>query len=81
MPFQNRVTPDGDLIAVPGGAFVVHDGAAWLIAGGRLARWTPGGYVDRRPRPAGELAALTPPSTLAAFRAGYRVAVHPSGTG
>ena len=28
-----------------------RDGAAWLVLGPRLLRWTPAGYAERRPRP------------------------------
>ena len=33
---------------LPDGAFVVHDGAAFLVLGDVLRRWTPGGYTRAR---------------------------------
>lgn len=67
---------------LPDGAFVVHDEAAWLVRGGDLLRWTPGGYTERRPRPQrAQALAITPPSLLAVLRSGWQGAVpllHPS---
>jgi hypothetical protein len=63
---------------LPDGAMVRLDDDVWLVASGALARWTFAGYVERRPLPQGELPALTPPSTLAVLRAGYRPALHPT---
>ena len=34
--------------SLPDGAFVLVDGEPWLVLGGELLRWTPGGYTDRR---------------------------------
>ena len=68
----------GDL---PDGSFVVVDAAAWLVRGGGLLRWTPGGYTERRPRPNGTAEVITPPSLVAVLRAGWAGAVpflHPS---
>jgi hypothetical protein len=70
------------LDALPDGAFVLRDGAPWLVRGAALLRWTPGGYAERAPRPAGADAMLiTPPSLVAVLRAGWDGAVpllHPS---
>jgi hypothetical protein len=66
---------------VPDGVFVDRPDGAWLVRGGVLLRWTPGGYTDRvpfLPDPAGSLAVLTPPATVAAIRAGYVPQLHPS---
>ena len=58
---------------LPEGAFVLLDEAPALVAGDRLAEWTPAGYGSRRKRPLGGTATvITPPSTVAALRAGYR---------
>jgi hypothetical protein len=62
----------GDL---PDGAFVERDGEAWLVLGGELLRWTPAGYTDRMPRPAGCAAVITPPTLVAVLRAGWSGAV------
>jgi hypothetical protein len=68
--------------ALPDGAFVLRDGASWLVLDGWLRRWTPGGYTASVPRPAGEAArVITPPSLVAVLRAGWEPAVpllHPS---
>jgi hypothetical protein len=62
---------------LPDGAMVVADDTAFVILHGRPLRWTPFGYepVDKSPRAEG---LLTPPSTLAALRAGYRPVLHAS---
>jgi hypothetical protein len=67
--------------ALPGGAFLLHDGEPWLLLGGELLRWTPAGYDRRIPRPDGPARAITPPSLLAVLRAGWDGAVplvHPT---
>ncbi len=70
----------GDL---PDGAFVLRDGAPWLVYGDALLRWSPAGYAERAARPAaGERAVVvTPPSLVAVLRDGWAGAVrlvHPS---
>ena len=70
---------------LPDGAFVLHDGAAWLVLGSELLRWTPSGYAERTPRPTGQRAELiTPPSLVELLRTDREPAVpllHPSATG
>ena len=57
---------------LPDGAFVLHDGAPHLVLGAELLRWTPAGYTERSPRPAGgEAVLVTPPSLVAVLRAGW----------
>ena len=67
---------------LPDGAFVLRDGAPWLVLGAELLRWTPAGYAERERRPArGEALAITPPSLLAVLRTGWQPLVpllHPS---
>jgi hypothetical protein len=66
--------PDGVFVAVP-----AWGGQAYLVGGDCLLAWSPGGYEKRRRRPKGEeVKVLTPPSTVAAIRAGYAPEVHPS---
>jgi hypothetical protein len=61
---------------LPDGAFVLLDGVPSLVAGDELVEWTRAGYGTRRARPArGDAEAITPPSTLAALRAGYAVQI------
>lgn len=69
----------GDL---PDGAFVLHDGAPWLVRGAELLHWSSGGYGTRAPRPSrGAATVITPPSLLAVLRRDWRPVVpllHPS---
>jgi hypothetical protein len=63
--------PDGVFVQVPG------NGRSCLLWKGHLLAWSAGGYGERLPRPRGvEVALLTPPSTVAAIKAGYAVEVH-----
>jgi hypothetical protein len=66
--------PAGDL---PDGAMVAAGGYAWLVANNRPFLWSPAGY-EKSSWPTGIDGLLTPPSTLAALRAGYRPVLHPS---
>jgi len=70
---------------LPDGAFVLEDGEPWLVLGGELARWTPDGYGERRPRRrGGEAALITPPTLVDVLRSGWQGSVpllHPSAVG
>jgi hypothetical protein len=70
---------------LPDGAFVVHEGAAHLVVGDRLLRWTPAGYTAPVPRPTrGQAVVITPSSLVSILRAGWRSLVpllHPSALG
>ena len=58
---------------LPDGTFVLVDGAPALVLGDQVVEWAAGRYGPRRPRPPrGDAVVVTPPSTVAAFRAGYR---------
>jgi len=66
---------------LPDGVFVLRGGEPWLVLGGELLRWTPGGYAERVARPGGRATVLTLPSTVEVLRAGWNGAVpflHPS---
>jgi hypothetical protein len=64
---------------LPDGAMIDLNGFAWGICGKSLLRWTPQGYRERRPRPAGiEVSVLTPPSIVAVLAAGYPPQWHSS---
>ena len=69
---------------LPDGAFVLEGGDPWLVLGRSVLRWTPGGYVDRKPRPERvRSVVITPPSLVAVLRAGWHPVVpllHPSAT-
>jgi hypothetical protein len=66
--------PNGVFVTLPG-----NEDAAWLVWNDQIFKWSPGGYLERRPRPRRlGVALLTPPSTVAAIRAGYTPEVHAS---
>ena len=61
---------------LPNGTFVLLDEAPAVVVDDRLSLWTREGYRGQRARPAGGAASvITPPSTVAALRAGYPVQV------
>jgi hypothetical protein len=68
--------PDGAMIAD-------RERRAWLLHGGRLLLWTPGGYTERRAAPAAatRVVVLTPRSVVGVLRAGYVAGVHPTAAG
>jgi len=78
-----RRTYRARLAEIPDGAMVELDGATWLVFGGGLLAWTPGGYRDRRTAgPGTAVTVITPAATVAVLAAGYRPVLHPSaGTG
>ena len=62
---------------LPDGAMVQAGEESFLIAGGKPLLWTPSGY--RAVKGAlSDAKLLTPPSTVRALAAGYRVVIHPS---
>ena len=67
---------------LPDGAFVMREAAPWLVLGTELLSWTPAGYAERTPRPAGGRAlVVTPPSLVALLRTDWQSLVpllHPS---
>jgi hypothetical protein len=73
---------EAPLDGLPDAAFVLRDGAPWLVLGGKLLAWTPAGYGARMPRPTREQAlVITPPSLVCILRAGWQPLVpllHPS---
>ena len=64
--------------AVPDGAFVDIDGAAWLVWKGALHAWTVAGYAERRGPVDGLVTVITPRAIVDVIRAGYAPAVHPT---
>ena len=64
---------------LPDGTFVGVDGTPAVVVGDHITEWTDRGYGARRARPrAGTVSVLTPPSTVAALRAGYEAQIDPS---
>ena len=63
---------------LPDGAFVTVDGVPHLVRGDGIRPWSWAGYGMAVARPSGELTVLTPPSSVAVLRAGYRPVLHPS---
>ncbi len=66
---------------LPDGAFVMHGAEPHLVHGGRVVRWTPGGYSGSSPLPGGTAQVITPPLLIDVLRAGWSGAVpllHPS---
>ena len=68
---RGRRLHDVDLGELPDGAFVLREGAPWLVFGDELLRWTPGGYGERASRPHGPATLVTPPSLVAILAAGW----------
>ena len=65
---------------LPDGAFVLLDGTPALVLGGELIEWTHHGYgLHRRQPKRGTATVITPPTTVAALRAGYRAQIHGGG--
>ena len=67
---------------LPDAAFVLDGGEPSLIHGSQLLRWTPGGYVEPRPRRRrADVVLVTPPSLVAVLASGWNGLVpllHPS---
>jgi hypothetical protein len=64
---------------LPDGTFVMLDDRPAIAVEDHLTEWTPDGYGPPRVRPrAGRAMVLTPPSSVAALRAGYETQIDPS---
>jgi hypothetical protein len=62
---------------LPDGAMVAIGTASYLISGGRALEWTEDGYREG-PSSLSAAELLTPPSTVRALAAGYRLILHPT---
>lgn len=81
-PRANKVTYEAELGSLPRGCFVEIGGAAYLVWGSTLLRWSAEGYVSglaRADRAA--VTVLTPAPVVECFRAGYAPHVHESHRG
>jgi hypothetical protein len=68
------------LAELPDGTMIAREGAAFVVRGNALLRWSPAGYVGVFARPtASVVEVLTPPSVVAALTNGYAPHWHPSG--
>jgi hypothetical protein len=71
-----------DWAALPDGTFVLEAGRPAVVVGNRVTEWTTGGYGETRARPRrGAVEVVTPPSTVAALRAGYPVQIDYAASG
>jgi hypothetical protein len=66
------------LAELPEGTMVEHQDAPYLLYGGRLLAWTPGGYLGGPPEPAATVTVITPRATVAVLAAGYHPVIHPT---
>jgi hypothetical protein len=73
---------EAPLDALPDGAFILRDGAPYLVLGSELLAWTAHGYGERVRRPSrADAVVITPPTLVAVLRSGWRPLVplvHPS---
>jgi hypothetical protein len=69
---SGKVMVLADPTELPAGTMVGHLDEPYLIGDGEMAAWTPGGYRDPVPLPTGEVAMLTPRTTVRILAAGYR---------
>jgi hypothetical protein len=83
-PDRTKRTHPARLQDLPDGVFVIlpdEPQAAWLVWHNKLHKWSPGGYVAQRARPARlDVSLLTPPSLATAIATGYVPEVHASVT-
>jgi hypothetical protein len=80
---ENRKVVSADQLAtLPGGVIVKHlgNGAFYLLLDGSAYAWSFSGYGPRESLQTltGDFRLLTPASTVAALRSGYRPDIHPS---
>jgi hypothetical protein len=78
---DGRRLQDSRAAELPDGAFVLLEGAAYLVLGDALLLWTPGGYTERRSRPRGRVDVITPPTSLRVLGSGWSGSLpllHPS---
>lgn len=63
---------------LPDGAMIARGGRAWAVRGDALLPWSYGGYGAPKRRGSGPAQVLTPPTMVAALRAGFVPVWHPS---
>lgn len=71
-----------DWAELPDGTFVLEAGRPAVVVGSRVTEWTTSGYGESRARPRrGAVEVVTPPTTVAALRAGYPVQIDHAASG
>jgi hypothetical protein len=75
---HERMNDDGskrmykaNINSLPDGTFIALENDPYLIAGGYIYLWTPGGYTKKKSLPEGEADVLTPKSIVNTLRVGY----------
>lgn len=76
-----QVTHRAEAAGLPDGSFIGWQGAAHLVRGGAVRRYSPAGYGPPLPRPVGLVTVLTPAPVVDVLAAGYRAALHPTAGG
>lgn len=77
-PARRQRVWSSDIAGLPTGTFVMWEGTPHLVQARGLRPWSWQGYGSLLVRPSGPVTVLTPPSSVAVLRAGYRPALHPS---
>jgi len=68
-----------EIDGLPNGTYIGLEGRAWLVLDDAVLAWSADRYTERARRPRRrEVTVLTPPSLVAALRAGYHPGVHPT---
>jgi hypothetical protein len=77
-----RRSYSAQLSSLPDGVMVSVGGVPFLVRGGGLLAWAPGGYRSSGPPPGEEtVTVITPRAMVAVLAAGYRPVIHPSAVG
>lgn len=73
-------TYDAELVTLPDGTMIEHDGGFWLLRGTSLHLWSCAGYGEARQLSSfpSVVRIRTPRATVATLRAGYPPAIHSS---
>jgi hypothetical protein len=73
---RGRKLHEAAIEPLPDGAFVLEEGAPFVVLGEQFARWTQGGYRERIARPKrGRALLITPPSLVAILRRAWTSAL------
>ncbi|HBB85304.1 MAG TPA: hypothetical protein DC031_19050, partial [Sulfitobacter sp.] len=71
--FQQRRHAEVEACDLPTGSFILDkEGRSGVPSDDAFYPYAPSGYGPAQPRPRGRVNLLTPPSSVAAFRNGYR---------